>query len=279
MLTSRGCPIGCLFCASCNYWGLKYRARSAENVLSEIMYLKEKYGADEIQFADDQLILNKKRTKELLEGFKKTGIPHFSTPGGLYTNALDEELIKLLKESGFYQITLAIESADPYIQKNVIGKVVDLEKAKRLVKYAHKLDMTIHGFFVFGLPGETREQMKKSFSYAYELDVDSMSYYVAQPIPGSKLYDICIEKGLLETGSYEDLDLKSGVANLSEVDSKELEVWVSEECAKYMKSYVFRHPVKFLKKYWKYIFTNKNSDSNFFQNIISVIYSFKKSKN
>ncbi len=276
ILTSRGCPIRCVFCASCNFWGAKYRTRSAENVIEEMKQLKEKLNIDEIQFADDQIILDKNRTIKILQGLKELKFPYCSTPSGLYVNALDEEILDWLKECNCYQITVAIESADPHVQK-IIRKFVDTKKAIRLVKYAHKLGISVHAFYVLGNPGETKEQMETTFKFSRELDADSISYYVAQPIPGSDLYDMCLKAGCLREGVYDDLDLKSAEANLSKVNSKELELWVSEETARYNRVYLLRHPLKFFRKYGKFIITKQDSNAGIIRNFISILYNFKKS--
>ena len=276
ILTSRGCPMWCVFCASCNFWGLKYRMRSAENVLAEIKHLKEKYGIGEMQFADDNLTLNKERAVKIFNGLKELNLP-WSTPAGLYINSLDEETIKLMKDSGCYQISIAVESGDPYVQKNIIGKQVDIQKAKKLIKYSQKIGISVHVFYVIGLPKETKKQMETTFKASRYLDADSVSYYIATPIPGSKLYDMCLEAGCFREGVYDDLDLKSAEANLSEVDSKELEFWISNETAKYNRIYLIKHPIKFFKKYSGFIISKKDSNSSALRNFISVIYNFKKS--
>lgn len=277
ILTSRGCPIKCVFCASCNFWGTKYRMRSAENVLAEIKHIKEKYDIDEIQFTDDNLTLNKDRTIKILEGLNELKI-YWSVPAGLYVKSLNEDIIKLMKESGCYQITVAVESGDPYVQKNIIGKVVDLEKTKKLVKYAQKLGLGVHAFYVLGLPNETRYQMKKTFDYSRYLDTDSISYYIATPIPGSELYNMCLKAGSFKEGFYDDLDLKTAEANLSKVDSKEIELWISKETAKYNRRYFLRHPVRFFRKYGKFIINKRDSNSGVLRNFISILYNFKKVK-
>ncbi|UCD84424.1 MAG: cobalamin-dependent protein [Deltaproteobacteria bacterium] len=113
IITSRGCTAKCTFCSSANFWGNQYRVRSAKNVLDEIELLVKEYNIKEIQFCDDNLILNKERAMDIFQGIIDRKIKIFwNTPNGIALWKLDEELLQLMKASGCYELTLAIESGD-----------------------------------------------------------------------------------------------------------------------------------------------------------------------
>ncbi len=207
ILTSRGCNFRCNFCSSVNFWG-RFRMRSIDNIIKEVEELVNKYGIEEIQFADDNMTINKQHATELFTRLKDFNLS-WCTPHGLMPATLDEEMIKLMAESGAYQISFAIESASPRVLKEIIHKVVPpMERVKRLVDIAHDNGIQVHGQLITGLPGETKEEITSTLDYPFRVGVDSATFSIATPLPGSELYDFCKEKGYLPA-SYERMDVKS----------------------------------------------------------------------
>lgn len=194
--TSRGCSARCVFCTTTNFWGNRYRGRSAQNVVAEIRELKKKYNIDEIQFTDDNLTLNKKRAMEILEGLKDFGLM-WCVPQGIAVWALDVELLEKMKESGCYQLTFAIESGNQHVVSNIVKKPLNLKRVKPLVKKAHELGIKVHAFCICGLPGETIEQMYETYNFVKDCKFDSASFFLATPLVGSELLKICKERGYL----------------------------------------------------------------------------------
>lgn len=197
ILTSRGCPIGCSFCANTNTW-TKYHPRSIESVEAEIRHWINEYGVDEVQFADDNLALDREHFKELLAALKRIGIK-WCTPNGMMINTLTAELIQEMAESGLYQVTLSIDSADVDTLKNRHHKPVDLKRVPSLIEMAERYGVFTHGTLVVGMPGETLESVKGSLDYVLEhFYFTSISTFTAAPIPGSELYHQAIEQGLIK---------------------------------------------------------------------------------
>lgn len=194
VVSSKGCPFNCIFCAAVNFVGQKVHFRPLESIVSEIKELVEKFNVQEIQFMDDNLTVNKKFAVNLFNEIKKFNIK-WCTPNGLFFNSLDEELLELMAESGCYQITLAIESASKRMLKNVIGKKVNLDNVKRIVDKGHSLGLSVHGLFVVGIPGETKEELQATLDFPFENNFDSISFSVANAFKGSRLYDLCMENG------------------------------------------------------------------------------------
>ena len=207
ILTSRGCPHRCNFCSTVNYWGRQFRTRSVDNIISEITELVDKYRIEEIQFADDNMTINRKHAMEFFSRLKEFNLS-WCTPHGLMPATLDKEMIKLMAESGAYQITFAIESGSPRVLKNIIHKnVPPLEHVKELVKIAQDNGIQVHSMFVTGLPGETKEDILMTLDYPFKVGFDSASFFIANPLPGSELYDFCKEKGYLPA-TYEHMNVK-----------------------------------------------------------------------
>ena len=197
MTTSRGCPGRCEFCAIRTLWGESFRMRSPENVLAEIDHLINVYHVKEIHFEDDCFTANKKRTMAILQGIidRKYDLM-LNSPSGLAIFAMDEELIDKMKEAGYYSLSFAIESGSPEVLK-LMKKYVDLEKAKRLVKYSRSIGVKTKAFFIIGYPGETKATMQQSLEYAYELKADWTLPFPASTLPGTDMDRRCRDNGWL----------------------------------------------------------------------------------
>jgi len=247
IMTSRGCYGNCTFCSSHLFWGYP-RYRSVDNIIAEIKELIANYQIEEIQILDDNLTGDKQRAKELFKEMKDLGIV-WCTPNGVRIDTIDEEMLKLMKQSGCYRLTYAIESGDEQIQKS-IKKNYDLNKAREIVKLTKKEGIEIHTFWIIGFPDETEEQMQRTFDFAKSLKTNSSSFCLATPMIGTKLLETCKRENLLE----QDFDVKK--ANYVEPSIKNQDISREELkklCDKFNteinKDFLFRNPIGFLKKY------------------------------
>jgi len=198
ILASRGCPIGCSFCASTNMWS-SHIVRSASNVIDEVKQWVDVYGIDEIQFADDNLTLNKKHFRELVSDIGELGI-FWCTPNGVMINSLCPDLISEMADSGMYQITLSVDSGSILTLRDLHHKPVDLDRVPSLIEAADKAGVFTHGTLVVGMPGESIESIKDSLNFVLsEFHFTSIAAFVASPIPGSMLYQEVLDKGYIRS--------------------------------------------------------------------------------
>lgn len=215
IITSRGCPAKCIFCASKNIWGQKYRARSAENVLAEIRLLIKNYGIKEIHFEDDNLTLVKERALKIFNGMIEEKMDlTWTSPNGLAIFTLDEELIDKMKESGGFSFALAIESGDQEVLTNIVKKPLKLDRATAVIKAMRERKMKTKGFFIIGLPGETKEQISRTIEYAENAGLGWVGITIATPLPGSELYDKCVAEGYINPETINFNELKYGYAQV-----------------------------------------------------------------
>jgi radical SAM superfamily enzyme YgiQ (UPF0313 family) len=108
-----------------------------------------------------------------------------------------------MKEAGCRLMIVGYESGDPQILKN-IKKGATIERARQFTKDAHRLGLVIHGDFILGLPGETRETIQNTIAFAKELDVETIQVSVAHAYPGTELYDFAVKNNFLASGSMVD---------------------------------------------------------------------------
>ena len=201
MHSTRGCPFNCIFCCAANNHGKKIRSMSVERVISDARNIVKKYGANVISFDDDQFLLYQDRAKEILRGLKELGV-RVDISSGVSVRYIDEELARLMAECGVREIALAIESGSERMLKEIIDKPLKIAEIKPAVDALRKYNIAVKAFFVIGIPGETPEDREKTVKFIKETGLDWSYIYVAMPLFGSRLYDICKEKDYLRIGDY-----------------------------------------------------------------------------
>lgn len=195
LYTGRGCPARCTFCL----WpqvttGHSYRTRSVDNVIAEVQEMIRLFpGMKEIFFDDDTFTADPKRAREIARRLKPLGLC-WSTNSRAN---VDYETLKIMKEGGLRLFVIGYESGNAQILKN-IKKGVALETARRFTKDCHKLGILIHGTFILGLPGETRETMQETMRFAREMNPETIQVSLASPYPGTAFYDHAVEHGLIK---------------------------------------------------------------------------------
>ncbi len=255
IITSRGCSFECSFCSSSHFWGRRYRSRSVENILGEMHELK-KMGIRELKFFDDNLTLDKPRAKALF----KAMIEHkfnfsWNTPNGIAAQTLDVELLSLMKDSGCYEITLAIESGDEQILREVLKKPIDLARTQETAKLIKKFGMDTYGFFIIGFPQETKKQIYKTLRFMDQIKLDRISLFIANPLPGTEIYDICkSKKYLTQQVTGQALDYFSSSFETPEFSSVFLEKIRRRWYWGYNLKLLLRNPFKFFRNYSIFIF-------------------------
>ncbi len=226
IFTSRGCPYKCIFCSTQRVWRNKWRARSAENVLAEIKYLHDTYGANEIAFQDDQLIGDKNRMKDLCRLLirENMGISIIAPPG-ISPALVDAETLVLMRKAGFYRICLSIDVGSKQAQ-SFVRKPVNLDAMRGIVRKANSIGLWTYATFVIGFPDETIEDVQQTVKYAYGLKLDHVIFYIAQPYLGSELYQIYLAEGLIDRDVVNQHHLPSeslyGTKNISAADLERL---------------------------------------------------------
>jgi len=201
MITSRGCPYNCVFCTVHTVMGRKWRGRSPENVLEELEQVVNIYNVKQIDFHDDNLTLDKKRMETICDMIVERGIDiEWYAPNGVRADTLDENLLRKMKKSGCKKIRIAPESGVQRVVNQVIKKNLDLKEVEKAVALSKKVGIKVGCFFVIGLIGETKEDIKESIKYAYklrQLGADVFHFSIATPLYGTELYEQAKRSGFL----------------------------------------------------------------------------------
>jgi len=193
---SRGCPFKCAFCNANDVHGKKFRYRGVDNVIEEIMHLKEHYGARGVTFQDSTFTGKKSWVKEFCERIIKEKIDmHFMCYARVDT--VNEELLKLMRKAGFWGISFGLESANPKSLK-LLNKGTTVEQNVNAVKLSQKLGYYVQTSYILALPGETKDDAYNTIKFARKLGTELSFFNRPTPYPHTRLYNICKETGGLK---------------------------------------------------------------------------------
>ena len=201
LYTGRGCPARCTFCL----WpqvttGHNYRVRSVGNVLEEMQEMRRRFPKmKEVFFDDDTFTADPPRAREIAKGLGKLGLT-WSTNSRAN---VDRDTLKVLKDGGLRLFVVGYESGNEQILKN-IKKGVSVERARRFTKDCHDTGILIHGTFIVGLPGETRDTIEETIRFAQEMNPETLQVSLASPYPGTAMYDYVRQNNFLTVDSLVD---------------------------------------------------------------------------
>lgn len=194
LYTGRGCKSRCTFCL----WpqtvgGHVYRTRSAANVIEEIAQAKGLFPqVKEFFFDDDTFTDDRPRAEEIARGLHRLGVTWSCNAKA----NVPYETLKVLRDNGLRLLLVGYESGNQQILHN-IKKGMRVEVARKFTEDCHKLGITIHGTFIVGLPGETRETIEETIRFATEINPHTIQVSLAAPYPGTRLYREAVENGWL----------------------------------------------------------------------------------
>lgn len=200
MISSRGCPYQCIFCDR-QVFGNKFRAHSPGYVVDEMEEVITVHGAREIRFMDDTFTLDIKRVDAICDELFKRKI---SVPWTCLTrvNTVNLEILKKMKRAGCWQVIYGIESGDQKML-DIIKKGVTVEQNEKGIRLAKQAGLNVRATFVFGLPGETLETIKRTVDFAKRMDLDVVNFFTVILFPGNELYAIAKRAGKILHENYD----------------------------------------------------------------------------
>ena len=197
IMITRGCPYPCTFCAGSVVSGKKIRKRGMGSVLGEISMLYKDRGIREFHVIDDNFTMDSSYAKEFLKKLKGLGLDiSWAVPNGVRMETLDPEMLKLMKDTGLYLISLGIESGSDEILR-LMKKGNTVSKIRECVRMINASGIDVAGFFILGYPGETEESIRKTIRFSLELGLVRANFFTYLPFPGSESYNELASAGEL----------------------------------------------------------------------------------
>jgi len=197
VITSRGCPFGCIFCSAPKMFGRRVRFRNPKLVVDEVEMLHKELGFQEIHFVDDTFTLNPRHVKDVCNEIMARNL-HIDWHAYSRVDTINEDLLKIMREAGCYYICFGIESGSQQIL-NTIKKGITLDEAKRAVRLSAEAGMGMLLSFILGLPGETPETAHQTLALARELRDEygvKFGVHLLAPLPGTEMYEKANEYGI-----------------------------------------------------------------------------------
>ncbi len=238
VVTSRGCPFKCAFCMRSSDNDRSMRYAGVNKIIDHIELLVSNYGMNILTFYDDQILLNKKRAKQLFRELAKFNI-RIECPNGLTVAFIDEEMAELMKKAGMHTVYLAIESGSPHVLYDIIKKPLKLEMVRPVVQSLRKYGFWIQGYFVSGMPGERDEHREETIRFIKDVELDWAGFSLATPSWGSELYRMCVKNGYIKNLKIGELDANKYIINTPE--------YTAEYVAR--KTYLMNLDVNFVNNY------------------------------
>jgi radical SAM superfamily enzyme YgiQ (UPF0313 family) len=218
-IASRGCSFKCTFCTA---GSIKFRERSVENVMEEVRMLHDDFGVQEFNMIDNCCGYRAKYMIDFCEALINSKLNvTWNASGGTRINSINPEMLYWLKKSRCNQIWVGIESGSPRILKK-IKKGITLEQVEEKVKLVNQARINISGYFMLGIPGETKEDIQKTIDFAKKLNLQGAVFNIFVPIPGTELYDELQREGKITDSDFDLMDQKYYRNNFTEYSPEEL---------------------------------------------------------
>lgn len=210
LMTIRGCPYKCLYCAIPMFNERSIRTRSPDNVADEIQVMVDQYGATYLFFHDPVYTVNRKRTLALCAELKRRGL---ALPHCIQTRPenVDAELLDAMKDAGLHTVFFGIESGSPQTLARM-NRRMSPDRIRESVALASERGIRLGGFFMVGLPWEDEPEMRVTQDFARSLDLDMLVLSSASPFPGTELWDMVADPQLPDS-----IDFRTPQVNLTDM--------------------------------------------------------------
>ncbi len=198
MFTSRGCPYQCIFCDR-PHLGKSFRCRSSESVVDEMESIS-RLGIREAFILDDTFTVNRQRVVDICTEIRRRRL-NIIWDVRARVNTVDYDLLKLMKSTGCERIHLGVESGSDRILEN-LRKGITKDQVRHAFQACRKISITSFAYFIIGCPGETEKEIKETTDFMQEIRPDYIHLSVMTPFPGTELYRIGLEKGIIPQDSW-----------------------------------------------------------------------------
>ena len=163
----RGCPFGCTYCSTKTFWGRKYRLKSPKRLVQELKYFHDQFGVTYFSFQHDMFTMNREQVIETCRLIRELDF-RVKWNCSARSDCIDEELVRIMAESGLNWLYLGIETGSPRMQK-LVNKNLKLDKVLPQLEYIGKYNVRVLTSFIYGFPQETEEDLSQTLSLMIEM--------------------------------------------------------------------------------------------------------------
>ena len=249
---TRGCPYRCNFCVWVQvlYDNGRHRRRDVNDVIDEMIELRDQRGAKEIYFDDDNFTAHRGWVGQFCDAMieRKCDIKWSVLADAI---ALNDGLLEKMAEAGCIGVKFGLDSADAEVLR-ATDKPLKVSNIEPLVSAAVRLGVKTHMTVVVGLNGETPESLERTFAFACGLDIDSIQISMATPVPGTRFYDEVKAEGTLVLDSWDQLDgYSTAVLNYESLSREDMDAFMQNVQSRWLRARL-RHP-KWILRQMRYL--------------------------
>jgi radical SAM superfamily enzyme YgiQ (UPF0313 family) len=219
--TSRGCMHWCNFCTAVRMFGRRYRMRRPKNVVDEIQFLNERYGAIRFTFYDDTFTGDQTRVKIICEEIQNRKLK-IEWDCETRVDMVTRELLQTMGKAGCIAVWFGVESGCQNII-NSMEKSFSVVQTRKAFKWADEAELMTVASVILGFPGETRETALRTVKFVEELNPTDVGYQIATPYPGTPMYDYVKENGWLKITDFDRYDTATPVFESPKLSMKDLQ--------------------------------------------------------
>jgi len=254
IVTNRGCPYSCIFCLANQVAGKKNRIRSHENIIAEIEQCIDKYHIRNFLFRSDLFTANKKWVMGLCGKILKKRLK-ITWACNSRVDTIDAELLDVMKHAGCWLIAYGVESADQEILDKM-NKKMNLEDTRRALRLTRLAGIKSSIYFLFGLPWDSEKVFQTNLEFAKEMNPDFLEIFYVYPFPGTALYELAVNKGLLREGEIPTSAYDAPAMPTLHLSKEQLSKWRRKFlCRFYLRpAYIFQtlKKIKSFNMLWNY---------------------------
>ncbi|MDR1992789.1 MAG: B12-binding domain-containing radical SAM protein [Nitrososphaerota archaeon] len=220
VITSRGCPYQCPFCVASQMFGQQFRARSANNVLKELEWLRNEYGAEGVAFQDDTLTFDKKRATDICDGMIERKI-NLRWGCGTRADVVTKELLEKMAKAHCDEVMFGIESGCERMRASLKRGVTNAQ-CENAIKWAKDAGMFVTVSVILGYPGETKESLQETLDFVRKIEPDDAWLCHATPFPGTQLRETVEKNGWKMSENWKTYSTMNAIFEDPKLPAKEI---------------------------------------------------------
>jgi radical SAM superfamily enzyme YgiQ (UPF0313 family) len=220
VLTGRGCPYPCRFCAAPTFYGKRSRLRSPQRIVEEIRHVRKRFGVHDFLFWSENSISDREQILEVARGLSRNA-PGIRWVCNGRVDGVDAELLSTMKQAGCWMIGYGVETGSQRVL-DLMKKRQRVEDVERAVALTKDAGIEVTGHVIVGYPGETREDLLCTQRLLKRLDLDYVQVYCSVPFPGAPLYQASLESGHINTADWARYEQNFSVLDTPKLSASEV---------------------------------------------------------